>query len=440
MQQHFNDLADFLTTQMKGNEVCTSFLTAENSDFVRFNNGQIRQPGSVSQANLQVRLIQGQRQSAVTIGLVGDLEADKAQIKAQLDDLRTLLPHLPEDPHLLINEQVQSSEVIEPNELIDTAEIVDNILTESADLDCVGILASGSNYRAFANSLGQRNWFASHNFNWDWSLVHSVDKAVKSGYAGKKWDAEAFANKMSDAKSQLKLLARPSKTLNPGSVRAYLSPVALSEILSLLSWSGFGLASHKNKTTPLLGLLEGDQRLSEKFSLIEDIAGGVAPDFQSDGFRRPSQVSLIENGAVSGALVSPRSAKEFGVQTTGANGGESPDSLSVAGGDLPTAEVLKALDTGVWIGNLWYLSYSDRSAGRMTGMTRFATFWVEDGEIVAPVNVMRFDDTIHRMLGSELEALTVEQELLLSASSYYNRSTASSNLPGALLKDFAFTL
>ena len=174
--------------------------------------------------------------------------------------------------------------------------------------------------------------------------------------------------------------------------------------------------------------------------MIEDVAGGVAPDFQSDGFRRPSQVSLIENGALSGALVSPRSAKEFGVQTTGANGGESPDSLSVAGGELPTEEVLKALDTGVWIGNLWYLNYSDRSAGRMTGMTRFATFWVENGEIVAPLNVMRFDDTVHRMLGSELEALTVEQELLLSASSYYNRSTASSNLPGALLKDFAFTL
>ena len=29
---------------------------------------------------------------------------------------------------------------------------------------------------------------------------------MKSGYAGKKWDAETFANKMSDAKSQLKRL------------------------------------------------------------------------------------------------------------------------------------------------------------------------------------------------------------------------------------------
>ena len=54
------------------------------------------------------------------------------------------------------------------------------------------------------------------------------------------------------------------------------------------------------------------------------------------------------------------------------------------------------MGTGVYIGNLGYLNYSDRTAGRMTGMTRFATFWVEDGQVVAPLNVMRFDDTILR--------------------------------------------
>lgn len=213
--------------------------------------------------------------------------------------------------------------------------------------------------------------------------------------------------------------------------------------MKFLDWSvggGFGLASHKNKTTPLLSLLDGDEQLSEQFTLFEDVAGGVAPDFQSDGFRRPNRVSLIENGVMTGALVSPRSAKEFAVDTTGADGGESPDSLHVLGGTLPRAEVLQALGTGVYIGNLWYLNYSDRAAGRMTGMTRFATFWVENGEIVAPLNVMRFDDSVLRMLGSELEALTVEQDLLLSASSYFNRSTASSRLPGALLKNFEFTL
>lgn len=440
MQQHFMKLADYVTTQLTGSEIATSYLVAEKSDFVRFNHAKVRQPGSVTQANLQVRLINGQKQTAVTLGLVGDLEQDKALIREQLTSMRELLPHLPDDPHLLINTDVQSSEQVADNTLMDTSDMVDDILGQSEGLDCVGILASGSNYRGFANSLGQRNWFANHNFNWDWSLVHSVDKAVKSSYAGTEWSSSDFAEKMTDAKAQLKLLALPSKTLSPGAVRAYLSPVALDEILGLVSWGGFGLASHKNKTTPLLSLLDGDDRLSEHFTLFEDVVGGVAPDFQADGFRRPNRVSLIDNGIMTGALVSPRSAKEFGVDTTGADGGESPDSLHVLGGTLPRADVLQALDTGVYIGNLWYLNYSDRAAGRMTGMTRFATFWVENGEIVAPLNVMRFDDSVLRMLGSELEALTVEQDLLLSASSYFNRSTASSRLPGALLKNFEFTL
>ena len=50
---------------------------------------------------------------------------------------------------------------------------------------------------------------------------------------------------------------------------------------------------------------------------------------------------------------------------------------------------LAALDTGIYVGNLWYLNFSDRPACRITGMTRFASFWVEHGKIVAPVNVMR---------------------------------------------------
>jgi predicted Zn-dependent protease len=439
MQQQFMEMADFLSSLLTGDEILTTYINAENSDFVRFNHAKVRQPGSVTQANIQIRLINGKRQSSVTVGLVGDVEQDKSQLKQQLLGLRELLPHLPEDPHLLINTDVQSSEQIAQNELPETADLVDGIMDASKGLDCVGVLASGSNFRGFANSLGQRNWFASHNFNWDWSLYHSVDKAVKSSYAGKRWEQEVFSEKMRSAKIQLGLLEKPSKTLSPGEVRAYLSPVALGELLSLLGWGGFGISSHKNKTTPLLPLLEGET-LSPKFSLKEDVAGGIAPDFQSDGFRRPAEVSLVENGKLTGTLISPRSAMEYGLQTTGSDAGENPDSLSVLGGELDPNKVLETLDTGVYIGNLWYLNYSDRTAGRMTGMTRFATFWVENGEVVAPLNVMRFDDTILRMLGSELEALTKTPETLLSASTYFNRSTSSARLPGAILKNFAFTL
>jgi len=73
-------------------------------------------------------------------------------------------------------------------------------------------------------------------------------------------------------------------------------------------------------------------------------------------------------------------------------------------------------------------------------MTRFATFWVEDGKIKAPLNVMRFDETAYRVLGENLLGLTKERDFMPDPHTYDARSTASARLPGALVKDFAFTL
>ena len=73
-------------------------------------------------------------------------------------------------------------------------------------------------------------------------------------------------------------------------------------------------------------------------------------------------------------------------------------------------------------------------------MTRFATFLVEGGEIQAPLNVMRFDETIYRILGQNLVGLTAEREMILDPATYFARSTDSGRVPGALVEDFTFTL
>ena len=138
--------------------------------------------------------------------------------------------------------------------------------------------------------------------------------------------------------------------------------------------------------------------------------------------------------------MSPRTAREFSLSANGANGDESPEALAIGGGALEARDAPAALDTGLFVGNLHYLNYSDRPACRMTGMTRFATFWVEEGKIVAPINVLRFDDTIYRMLGSNLEALTKDSELILESSTYGERALSSMRLPGALLSELEFTL
>jgi predicted Zn-dependent protease len=213
----------------------------------------------------------------------------------------------------------------------------------------------------------------------------------------------------------------------------------MEEIASLLRWGAFSGRGMATRQSALARMQDG-QRLSPLVTLAEDFATGVAPSFQQDGFTRPARVPLVEQGALAGSLVAPRTAREFGMAANGANGWESPEALSMAGGTLPPEDALSALDTGLAIGNLWYLNYSDRVACRMTGMTRFATFWVEGGKVVAPVDVLRFDDSLYRMLGDHLVALSSRPELILSSESYGSRQLASVRMPGALLSELAFTL
>ena len=220
----------------------------------------------------------------------------------------------------------------------------------------------------------------------------------------------------------------------------YLAPAALLEIVGMLSWGGFGLRAHRTKTTPLLRMIEEGATLDASVTIAENIEDGIAPGFQEAGFLRPPRVNLIVDGAYEDTLVSPRSSLEYGVPTNGASAAESPVSFELAAGRVPRSAVLAELGTGIFISNLWYLNYSDRSRCRTTGMTRFATFWVEHGVIQAPLNVMRFDETVFRMLGENLSGLTRERELLLDSGTYGGRSTSSANLPGALVDDFVLTL
>lgn len=441
MEAYFNHVAAALDRLLLADEMYTAWFAAESSDFVRLNRGRVRQPGSVTQRYLDLDWIRGQRHATFQLSLSGDLKVDGAAIDRAVAQLRAALADVADDPHLLISTDVHSSRDVRGGPLPPAEAIVDTVLGAADGLDLVGIYAGGPVFRGFANSLGQRNWHEVTAFNLEWSLYHRADKAVKSSLSGLAWDTAAFAARMSEARAQLAHVTKPALSLEPGGYRAFITPTALEEIAGLLCWGGFSgraLATRQSVLTRMQG--PDPLALDPRVFVAEAAAEGVAPAFQGQGYTRPARTPLIEAGRLTGALTSPRTAREFGIAANGANGDEGPQSLAMAGGDLALADALTALDTGLFIGNLWYLNFSDRPACRMTGMTRFATFRVEHGRIVAPINVLRFDDTIYRMLGSNLEALTRETELLLDTSSYRERRLASMQLPGALLREMTFTL
>lgn len=440
MKERFHELAQFVQSLAGPGEVIASAFSAEDSHFIRFNRSAVRQATAVRQADWSLTLIHDGRRVDATTTLSGQAEADREQLRTLLASLRHAIVDAPKDPYLLWPETPVATERETKGELPDAEQVIDAITAAGRGVDLVGLYAGGPIYKGFANSLGQRNWQHVDNFNVEWCLYHDRDKAVKTAYAGSRWEPEVLAQRMAEARERVALLARPARTLEPGRYRAYLSPAAAKEVLDMLCWGGFSLKSQRTKQSPLLRLSEGEATLDPRVSISEDIAQGLAPGFQSDGFVRPARVGLIREGKLANALVSPRSSREYDVPTNGANDSEAPESMALAGGDLPAAEALRALDRGLWVSNLWYLNFSDRSACRLTGMTRFATFWVENGEIQAPVNVMRFDDTVFRILGSELESLTREPELLLDGGTYSGRNTVSVRTPGLLLRDFTLTL
>ena len=439
MENYFNELARTIDAALEPGERHATWFAAEDSDFVRLNRGKVRQPGSVSQRVVEIRLIRGARHALQSLSLSGSAAADAAAVKAAIAGLRDALPQLADDPHLLLPTTVASSTTTRGAPLPPTEAIVDKILDAAAGLDLVGLVAAGPVYRGFANSEGQRNWHAVGTFNLQWSLYHRADKAVKASYSDVAWSDAELDVRMRASIEQFRLISAPPKALPPGKYRAYLAPAALQEMVDLLGWGGFSARALETQQSAL-SKMRTDARLAPVVQITEDYAGGVAPPFQAEGFARPASVPLVTDGRLAGALVSPRTAREFGLDANGANSAESPEALSIGGGTIAMRDALAALGTGLAVGNLWYLNYSDRPACRMTGMTRFATFWVENGRVVAPVDVLRFDDTLYRMLGDNLEALTTERELLLASSTYGSRMLTSATLPGALVSEMNFTL
>lgn len=440
MRRDFEQLADAVCLRDAAVDRTTLYWAAESTDFIRFNHARVRQATHVEQRYGTLSVVKGARQATVRVSLTGDLAADTKALLAERARLIQELPLVPEDPYLLLPDEINHTERDAAGRLPDARQVIEAVATHGKDADLVGFYAGGPIARGFADSRGQRNWHRVESFHFDWCLYRTGDKAVKSSYAGTMWDETAFAARMSAAREQLALLARPVKTLAPGEYRVYFSPVAVADLLGTLSWGGFGHKDLQTGVGTLVRAHRGQAKFSPAVTLIEAAAEGIAPRFQPDGFVKPAAVPLVKNGEMAQTLVSPRSAREYGIAANGANSYETPDSLAMAGGALPASDVLQALGTGVYLSDLHYLNYSDRQACRITGMTRFACFWVENGRIAAPVSVMRFDDSLLRMFGEGLVALTHGAELVPDNSTYNERVLRSFTAPGAIVEGFRFTL
>ncbi len=447
-QKLFGSLKTRLFSDLQSGEELTVNLNAEDTLFVRLNNAKVRQNTEVEQRRLEMIFQKNNRRLTLQTDLTGQLEDDTRLCQSLIQRGRAECAILPEDPGVTPFENRGTSQMMEDSRELSFDEVLSTLQKSATGTDFTGLLTSGPQIRANANSKGQEHWFSTRSFFLDYSLFtvneSQENKAVKGIYSDKEWSTEKFLNQLTFSKNQLGLLRRPSRDVAPGYHRVYLAPGAVSELIKMINWNALSFAAYKKGQCAFAKMADAGVKLSPLFSLRENFELGLTTPFNNLGELPPQQLDLISGGELKSWLVSTRSAQEFGAVSNGTEvsswGHESMRSPEVLAGKLPERDALKALGTGLYLSNLHYCNWSDVQTARVTGMTRYACFWVENGEITAPIKDLRFNVSLFNILGHDLEAVTAETHVEPATETYFNRALGGAVVPGMLMNRFTFTL
>lgn len=442
IQAHWKKLSESLFKGLQPYEVLGLNLSGEESLFIRFNHGQIRQLTQVDQYMVEMRLQFEQRTSVLIFNISGQWGADLEKAQACLARCRQEIAALKPDPYFVSLTNNGASESISRQDLPSAEEVAFTISHAHGKIDQAGFYCAGPLYRANCNSLGQNHWFETHTFFYDYSVftVNSEDipKAIKGNFSSAQWSAQALIEDIDATQKQIPALQKPEIVLQPGSYRAYIAPSAMDEFIGLLNWRGFDYASVRQGTSALTRFLQPSEKWSKSFNLKENYSLGFAPRFNSLGEVAPLEMNLVGQGHLENWFISSRAAKEYSV--TGNAGEGYFRSAEILPGGLEDKNILQNLGEGLWISDLHYLNWSDPKAARVTGMTRYACFWVEGGRFKAPIKDMRFDESLFDLFGKNLVDLTTKSKQKPNTMTYEERAVGGTKLPGVLVSSMSFKM
>ncbi len=112
----------------------------------------------------------------------------------------------------------------------------------------------------------------------------------------------------------------------------------------------------------------------------------------TSGLRCASRTSMAQIDAIHRAAASsgPPTGSSIGSESFGGY----PGDLFLGGGDSAPRAMIADVDRGLLVTDLWYNRILDPKTQVVTGLTRNGLFLIEDGEVVAPVQNLRFTQSV----------------------------------------------
>jgi predicted Zn-dependent protease len=224
-------------------------------------------------------------------------------------------------------------------------------------------------------------------------------------------DADQVPVNQIPARLRAALTPLPTREGHHGSCRVLLKPQAVLTLIATYGYVALGATGYATGRSAVAGRL-GEQVASELISLVDD---GGDPDGLPSGFDAEGNVrrrtQLIDRGVLTGVVSDRRRAAVTGGVPTGHavpdawrfGGDPSPSNLLLAAGDTTDEELLAECGSGLVVNRLDYLRALHPKQTLVTGTTRDATYWAEDGELVAWHPQVRFtfrmDEVLTAVLG-----------------------------------------
>lgn len=389
---------------------------------------RITTAGEVENTSVSVTARFGRREASASTNRLDD-EGLRSAVEAAAAQAR-LSPENPELMPLLGPQRYERSDGFhEATAALGPAErgrVAADAIAEAmgrGDLTAAGYLTATAGAGGIANSRGL---FAYHrSTSVDYELTVRTADGTGSGWAGaahRDW-SQVDVRGLHARAAERALGSRQPTDLEPGDYPVVFTASAVADIVGLLARSLDARSADEGRSA---FSAEGGTRLGEKllddgFHLASDPVGLGSAPWQDDGLPLERRV-WFRDGVLERLSYDRFWAGQQGVEATGW-----PGSLRMRGGDGSLDDLVRGLDRGLLVTRLWYIRSIDPRTILYTGLTRDGVFWVENGEIVRPVNNFRWND-------SPLTAFAS-----IDALGRPERVSSSMEVPPARLSSFHFS-
>jgi predicted Zn-dependent protease len=393
-------ITDKILNMCKADAVEVDFQGGERSA-TRYANSTITANLIEHDQSVEITVYYGQKSASTTTH-----QFDDQSLKNAIDQVQQLAKRKPDNPELMMPvkppQDYVSVDAAMPSAVsFGPGERAEMVRKSVAICEKKGVVAAGYIPKmhwtqATSNSEGLFSYYRYADASF--VLTCRTPDGTGSGWAGTTnvkdislIDAEALTTVAADKA----LKSQKPRAIEPGNYTVILEPRPAARFLSLLLQSFNARAAEEGRSF-MSGKEKGSTRLGEKLfgenvTLRSEISNKILRQtpIGPDGLAA-RDTTWIEKGVVKNLFYDRYWAKSHNKEASITSPNQS---LVMEGGNSTVEEMIKTTKRGLLVTFFWYIRPVEQMTLLNTGMTRDGLFLIENGEIVAPVQNFRWNET-----------------------------------------------